>query len=217
MSGPANLAAMGAAIPDAARAFHALTPEQRDRVAETFAPVRALMVTPALLSASRHVKRLGEQLSAFSEAQALEAAIWNATPRDRRPAVRRLFSDLSREPIADVIAALSEALRLIRDPFYRLSPTRRAWAIVWAFWRAIHAGVNAATIHGLACAERLRGQETEPPRWRSHRRRTRTRSERPSRLLGSRHAAHAPPARKAARLRATVAPSRESTKRRGPP
>ncbi len=103
-----------------AAAFPTLTPVQRDRIAQTFAPISAVMATvnralapmAALVAAVEKAREpLTGALAVIGEAEELERQVWVATPRDRRPEARRLFQSLQSLPVAKVKATLMARLR----------------------------------------------------------------------------------------------------------
>lgn len=206
-------------------AFQAFTPEQRDRIAQAFAPAiaqaEALRVgleplarqTAAIRFALGSSGKLAAQVARIAEAEEMQARIWQATPRDRRPEVRRLFRRLESMSMGAVIAALAEALRFIQDPFYRLAPSGRAWGIVWAFWQAIHGTAPTLTRSAVRDRSPAEGGGTVTI---SERREARTRPERRPCRLASRLSPNAPPRRSEPRPRA-MALALSATEHRGPP
>ncbi len=103
-----------------AAAFPTLTPVQRDRIAQTCAPISALMATvnralapktAQVTTIQKALQPLTGALAVIGEAQELERQVWVATPRDRRPEARRLFQSLQSLPVAKVKATLMARLR----------------------------------------------------------------------------------------------------------
>jgi hypothetical protein len=214
---PQHLAACGAATPEPgyAAAFHALTPAERDRIAQAFAPVVANVQN---FQAAVRSSGLGTMLAGFSQmgeglarARRMEAQLIAAAPRDRRPEVRRLLATLQDAPVAAVVETLSEALRFVQDPFYRFAPSGRSWAILWSVWGAIHGRASVPSLAGITddaapLAPAPAPILTRPCTGRPERR--------PSSRIAARVAANAPPRQYAPRSRAVALPVPEL---RGPP
>lgn len=179
-------------------AFHSYSPAERDRIAAAFAPAREALgaLTAGLRRAVPDWEALDESVAGL-RAEQMRTRIWAATPKDRRPEVRRLFQSLDDLPSRDVVRALSDALLFVDDPFYRLFPTSRGWGIVWGFWRAIRSRVVAAFTARLVSdpetllpgSARL-GEAAAPSR-----RRRRDREQRRPLRLAYRLSANAPPCR----------------------
>lgn len=197
-------------------AFQATTPAERERIARAFAPITAQarglqrsLERSGLFASLDTFRQMGESLD---RARQMEARLIAATPRDRRPEVRRLLATLQDAPVEAVVETLSEALRFVDDPFYRLAPSGRSWAVVWAVWEAMQGRAPLPTLAGtvedaapLATAPAVglgRPCTGRPER-------------RPVSRIASRIAANAPPRRFALRVPCeTAAPS---TEHRGPP
>jgi hypothetical protein len=182
-------------------AFHATSAAERERIAATFAPAREALgaLTAGLRQAVPDGPALDDSVAEM-RAEQMRKRIWAATPKDRRPEVRRLFQSLDDLPSRDVVRALSDALLFVDDPFYRLFPTSRGWGIVWGFWRAIRSRVVAAFTTRLVSdpetllpgSARL-GEAAAPSR-----RRRRDREQRRPLRLAYRLSANAPPCRNTA-------------------
>lgn len=214
---PQHVAACGAATPEPGyvAAFHAMTPAERDRIAQTFATASASLQN---FQAAVHSSGLGKMLAGFSQmgeglarARQMEAQLLAATPRDRRPEVRRLLSTLQDAPLDAVVETLSEALRFVQDPFYRVFPSGRSWAILWSVWEAIHGRASLQSLASITddtapLAPKPAPILTRPCTGRPERR--------PASRLAARVAANAPPKQYAPRSRAVATPVPEL---RGPP
>ena len=179
-------------------AFHALSPAERDRIAATFAPMRDAIgaLTAGLRRAMPDGAALDASVAEF-RAEQMRKRIWAATPIDRRPEVRRLLQSLDDLPSTDVMRALSDALLFVDDPFARLFPTGRGWAIAWGFWRTIRGQVVTLTAQLVSDPRTLRAQAA-PGLAKPGPSRRREREQRRPLRLAYRLSANAPPRRNAA-------------------
>lgn len=239
-----TLADIAAPMPAHHAAFHALTPEQRDAhvapirdalesVARQTAPIRATLNAWAEQTArlqraipAGFADEMRAVTAEIEKAETVQAAILAATPKDRRPYMRRVLRDLLASlPIRDAVAALS-ALHdyLTADIFSRLFPQGRAWGLAWVLARVIRGesvkildalSVTADTTR-LGTQHRAQTPETVPPQ-RTYRERRERYRRRPAPCLSNRLAAHAPPGAFAAWSRAMTAPTWLVTHNVGPP
>ena len=134
-------------------AFGAMTPAERDRIARAFAPIavqaqgfQRSLERSGLFATLDGFRQMSESLD---RARRMEARLIAATPRDRRPEVRRLMATLQDAPVEAVAETLSEALRFVDDPFYRFAPSARSWTVVWAVWEAMHGRPTLPTLAGV--------------------------------------------------------------------